>query len=1094
MNSNTLIRRNWRYFLGGNLALAMGVTIATAVVVGALLVGDSVKYSLATRAMDRLGEVDYALVCPMPVNEEVAKRLGERAGDEFATVGYGLQLPGGIEGKNGAMAARVMLRGVDGMKAVKMGAGEVSVSGELARVLSAKAGDEVNATLPRVAMMPGDAAFARRSFEDIAGAVQGTIKSVEDGRGFADLFSLEGSQRAARNAWVNLRDLQRAADLPGKINLVLMRDVKGGDWKTGAEKLNAVLKESMKLGDYGLSISPPPQTSSNNATPPLLFEQWHRMNSATTYIAKPVLEAVEKAGKKTGVAVDPVSVYLANTLEAGSRKAIHYAMMASVSSMGLLGDEVAVNQWAADRLGVKVGDVLTLEYYKRDAGGNLVETKWDGRFVVKLILPMEGLGCDATLVPDYKGLTDAKAVKQWDPPEGLKIRDEWVTADDEAYWSDYKAAPKVFVSMARARELWGRSFGEINSVRLKGDVAGFEKAFLEEIKPGDLGMGFVPIKGMQLMAAVSGTDFSGLFIGFSFFLIASAVLLTGMLFKLQVQRRGRQLGLLGAMGFTTSRVVKLSLMEAIGPTMVGGVLGMGLGVGFTAWMIRELGTRWIAATGTDGLRLFVTPGAMGIGFGVGIVISMGVMAISAWRIRRQNPASLLAGGWDEKTLGKKRKWKWVVGVCVVLAMGLIAMGGVAALGGGGVLMVGMLLGVWGFVRRGGVHPELELGAPRIKTIWGMGRVNAMRKPSRTVLSAALIALASFTLVVTSAFQRQDKINEMDRPCGTGGYQIWVRTDIPLMGDLRTEAGRRIVGVTDLENPLWKACEFVPMRAWEGQDASCLNMTQPTMPTILGFPDSMINGMEFTSLRGVLDTLVDENNAVGEAESMEYILKLPVGGKLAIRDQLGEEKKLKLSAVLHGSIFQGELLVSESSFLKLFPGQSGFSRVLVRTPAGKEQEMLGLLRKELKDYSVEARRTSEVIESYHAVANAYLGAFELLGTLGLLLGTLGLSAAMLQGMIEQRGELALMSAIGFSRVRRFGVVFGQNILPLVLGLGIGAVSAGVGIWPAVMRSQNPADLRGVGRGLGLVLLTGIVAVGLPLLLTGRNVTWGDLRRE
>ena len=52
------------------------------------------------------------------------------------------------------------------------------------------------------------------------------------------------------------------------------------------------------------------------------------------------------------------------------------------------------------------------------------------------------------------------------------------------------------------------------------------------------------------MAAVFGTDFSGLFIGLSFFIIVAAAMLVAMLFRLAIEQPARQFGLLGALGFT----------------------------------------------------------------------------------------------------------------------------------------------------------------------------------------------------------------------------------------------------------------------------------------------------------------------------------------------------------------------------------------------------------------------------------------------------------------------------------------------------------------------------------------------------------------
>src|SRR5438874_12591539 len=70
-----LILRTARYFRGVNVALAAGMAVATAVLTGALMVGDSVRGSLADLALRRLGPVDLALFSGRFFNESLAARL-----------------------------------------------------------------------------------------------------------------------------------------------------------------------------------------------------------------------------------------------------------------------------------------------------------------------------------------------------------------------------------------------------------------------------------------------------------------------------------------------------------------------------------------------------------------------------------------------------------------------------------------------------------------------------------------------------------------------------------------------------------------------------------------------------------------------------------------------------------------------------------------------------------------------------------------------------------------------------------------------------------------------------------------------------------
>src|SRR5579884_2710290 len=75
MTLKRLRLRNLLYHWRGNLAIFLGVVVGTAVLTGALLVGDSLRGSLRDLAVQRLGWVDQALVSPRLVSEDVAGDL-----------------------------------------------------------------------------------------------------------------------------------------------------------------------------------------------------------------------------------------------------------------------------------------------------------------------------------------------------------------------------------------------------------------------------------------------------------------------------------------------------------------------------------------------------------------------------------------------------------------------------------------------------------------------------------------------------------------------------------------------------------------------------------------------------------------------------------------------------------------------------------------------------------------------------------------------------------------------------------------------------------------------------------------------------------
>ena len=71
----SLIFRTLVHFRGLLVPVAMGVAVATAVIVGALVVGDSMRGSLRYIAMDRIGSIESVVVAPRWFDQKLADNL-----------------------------------------------------------------------------------------------------------------------------------------------------------------------------------------------------------------------------------------------------------------------------------------------------------------------------------------------------------------------------------------------------------------------------------------------------------------------------------------------------------------------------------------------------------------------------------------------------------------------------------------------------------------------------------------------------------------------------------------------------------------------------------------------------------------------------------------------------------------------------------------------------------------------------------------------------------------------------------------------------------------------------------------------------------
>ena len=145
----------------------------------------------------------------------------------------------------------------------------------------------------------------------------------------------------------------------------------------------------------------------------------------------------------------------------------------------------------------------------------------------------------------------------------------------------------------------------------------------------------------------------------------------------------------------------------------------------------------------------------------------------------------------------------------------------------------------------------------------------------------------------------------------------------------------------------------------------------------------------------------------------------------------------MSRAVSDSILQGQLIISEQNFTRLFPSLQGYRFFLIDDPSVRSAEqadrVAGVVERDLAPFGFDAVSTAERLAAFHRVENTYLSTFQALGGLGLLLGTIGLSAIMFRNVLERRRELALLGAVGYD-ARRISTMIAAEASVLV-GAGV-----------------------------------------------------------
>lgn len=352
---------------------------------------------------------------------------------------------------------------------------------------------------------------------------------------------------------------------------------------------------------------------------------------------------------------------------------------------------------------------------------------------------------------------------------------------------------------------------------------------------------------------------------------------------------------------------------------------------------------------------------------------------------------------------------------------------------------------------------------------------------------ALIAAAAFIIVSVDAFRR-GSVAGGDIDSGTGGFALIGRSEVPMLSTPNDAAGREALVVNA---PELSQVRFTRFRLRPGEDASCLNLYRPGTPTIVAPESTFIDRGRFAFAASLAGSDAERANpwlllrrslpdgeipAIADATSLQYVLHASVGDTMSI--DIGSDKPLMLRfvAALSDSVLQGELIVSEEQFIRLFPAQQGYRMFLIDATTAVDRTqadaLAAILERELAPFGFDAVSAAGRLDSFHRVENTYLSTFQALGGLGLLLGTIGLSAILFRNVLERRRELALLRAVGYDTRHVSIVVVAEAALLLGAGLVAGVVCAALAIAPAWL------GRGGVMPGPGLLLLLiGIAVAGL-----------------
>ena len=1108
MSPATLIRRSLLHYWRMHVGVLLAATVATAVLVGALVVGDSVRWSLRAQALERLGGTHLALAAPgRMLRAKLAGQIAGTLGADAAPVLAIRGMAGRDDGK--ARAGNVQVLGVDGRfrrlggpgaaaALAKLAAGEVIINEALAARLNAAPGEHIVLRIDEPAAVSLDAPLSGRPRPSVARRLK--IRAVVAAAQFGD-FSLRADQLPPANAFVPLRWLQEQLARPGRCNLILLgKDAGRG---TSVETADAAVRTHWTLADAELELRELPAAG--------VVE----LRSKRVFLDRAVGAAA--AGARPGSR--RIFTYFVNELSAGDRATPYSIVTAVEPAPGgpvppeMSNTEVVINEWLAEDLSAGPGDHIDVEYFAVGPGNRLVERTGlppDGEsFRVRAVVPVEGPGADRELMPEFPGLARADNCRQWAP--GVPIDYDRIRKKDEDYWARHRGTPKAFFTLAAGQNMWANRFGNLTAVRWPAAGGpGLAEAIREQIDPATIGLFFQPVRRRVLAAGRSGLDFGQLFLGLSFFLIAAAVLLTALLFVLSIEHRHRQVGTLLALGLRSGQVRRMLLVEGGVLAALGAALGAPGGMLYTRVLLAFLATVWRGAVASASIRFHAEPLTVAAGAAVMLAVALVTIRLVLWRQVHRPARELLTGAPSGPHRAAERRGRaapWVAAAAAVAAAVPIAaslawrMEPAAAFFASGALLLAAALAAAGALLAALARaPEAGRLSPR-----ALALRNAARRPGRSLAVVGLLACGSFLVVAVGANRKDLPGDAARRSSGTGGFALYATSALPVRRDLNGAAGRKAYGLGAAELP---GFAVVPMRVRDGDDASCLNLNRAQTPRLLGVQPERLASLGAFGFADVPDEarrawgLLDAGDepdvvpAIGDQATIIWALGKQVGDMLPFVDERGRAFRVRLVAAMKNSILQGSLLISEKHFVRRFPSEAGHRAFLIDTAAGKSAEVASALSAAvpLQDAGFEAESATGRLAMFSTVQNTYLSVFQALGGLGMLLGSVGLAVVVLRNVMERRGELALLRAVGFSRRSLRALVLREHWSLLAGGMLCGVAAAAVAVLPALRSAGANVPYVFLAGTLAAILLSGAIWTYLAAALALRGPLLDALRNE
>jgi len=286
------------------------------------------------------------------------------------------------------------------------------------------------------------------------------------------------------------------------------------------------------------------------------------------------------------------------------------------------------------------------------------------------------------LSPEIPGLTDSAECSGWEaaiPIDFDRIRDE-----DEAYWNEHRSKPKAYLNFDDAQEMFAPGLCTAALFPSDWTAERVRQETLETLRTMPEYNRAESLADTSADKVNRGVPFAPLFLGLSFFLIVSGLLVLAMLLKLHIQDREAELALLT--DYMPLKRVRRFLLAEFAAVLVPGMLaGLAIGTVLCRFQIFLLEHSWNGIVLMEHIRFHGKPLSYLISFAVSAACAWAVVMLSV-RSNRNKPrltlphSSCVQTVWVIGVLSLARRCRHYAPCAILLVLGYLGTLGVGTFG------------------------------------------------------------------------------------------------------------------------------------------------------------------------------------------------------------------------------------------------------------------------------------------------------------------------------------------------------------------------------------------------------------------------------